>query len=65
MLQIYWISLESEDEMYAAIFRLLPGGRLAKAIQFALIVLGFVALLFFGVFPFIETLIPEDPSLNG
>lgn len=51
--------------MYAAIFRLLPGGRLAKAIQFALIVLGFVALLFFVVFPFIETLIPEDPSLNG
>jgi hypothetical protein len=43
---------------------LLPGGRLAKALQMTFLLAGFVSLLFFLVFPVVDSLIPEDPALD-
>lgn len=51
--------------MYSALFRLLPGNFAIKVLQLVFLFLLVVAALFFVVFPFVETLIPEEPSLNG
>lgn len=51
--------------MYSALFRKLRGGPVAKAFQFAAIVIAVICILFFFVFPMVELLIPEDPALNG
>jgi hypothetical protein len=51
--------------MYAALFAKLSGGRIAKFLQFTVILTVFISLLFFVIFPFVENLIAEDPSLNG
>lgn len=51
--------------MYSLLFSKLRGGNLAKVLQILLLVIGFIALLFFVVFPTVDTLIPEDPSING
>jgi hypothetical protein len=53
-----------EDEMYANLFRKLPGGPVSKALLFALIIFATICLMFFVVFPFVEIVIAEDPSLN-
>ena len=51
--------------MYAALFRKLPGNKILKWLQlFALAVVA-VLILFTLVFPYVETLIAEDPSING
>lgn len=44
--------------MYGALWRALPGSRLAKSIQAVLLALGFVALLFFWVFPLVTPYLP-------
>ena len=51
--------------MYEALFAKLPGGRIAKFLQFTVILAAFISLLFFVIFPFVENLIAEDPALNG
>lgn len=44
--------------MYAALWRVLPGGRLLKLLQAAALFLGVVALLFLVVFPAVAPLLP-------
>lgn len=51
--------------MYAALFRKLPGGLVAKTFFSAGIVVAALCLLIFVVFPFVESLIVEDPALNA
>jgi hypothetical protein len=51
--------------MYSALFRLLPGSFALKIIQVAALFLVVLAVLIFVVFPFVEILIAEDPSLNA
>jgi hypothetical protein len=51
--------------MYSAIYRKLLGGKFAKFIQVAVLMIAFVSLLFFVVFPLVDTYLPEDPSING
>ncbi len=51
--------------MYGALFRKLPGGPVAKKILFAGIIVAAICLLIVVVFPFVESLIAEDPSLNA
>ena len=50
--------------MYSLLYRLLPGGNLAKIIQMSLLVIGSLVFLVFVAFPFIDSLIPEDPALG-
>lgn len=51
--------------MFSLLYNKLPGGKVAKWAQIALIFLTVIAILFFVVFPAVDTLIPEDPSING
>lgn len=51
--------------MYSALFRLLPGNFVFKILQLSIILLVVIAFLFLFAFPFVESLIPEDPSVNG
>jgi hypothetical protein len=51
--------------MYSALYRRLPGGKVAKFLQVAALAAAFVALLFFVIFPLVDSYIPEDPSING
>ncbi len=51
--------------MYSALFRKLPGNKFLKFIQLAIIAIAFVSLLFFVIFPFVDSILPEDPSVNG
>lgn len=51
--------------MYGALFRKLPGGPVAKTFFFTGIIVVVICLLIFVVFPFVESLIAEDPSLNA
>jgi hypothetical protein len=51
--------------MYAALYRKLPGGPVLKSLCLVAILAAVVAALFFFVFPMIETLIAEDPSVDG
>jgi len=44
--------------MYAALYRLLKGGRFAKFIQLAILLATALALLFFVIFPLVENLVP-------
>jgi hypothetical protein len=54
-----------EEEMYAALYRRLPGNRFLKWLQLLLLAVSVIILLIFVAFPIIESLISEDPSLNG
>lgn len=51
--------------MYSALFALLPGNFAMKILQVAALFLGVLAFLIFVAFPFVESLIAEDPSLNA
>lgn len=51
--------------MFSLLYNKLPGGKVAKWAQLAVILVAVVALLFFVIFPAVDTLIPEDPSING
>jgi hypothetical protein len=51
--------------MYSALFRLLPGNFVFKILQVVVMLMVAVAFLFLFAFPFVETLIQEDPSVNG
>ncbi|MFN2626946.1 MAG: hypothetical protein ABR520_12785 [Mycobacteriales bacterium] len=44
--------------MYVWIWRRLPGGVAAKALGYLVLVVGALALLFFGVFPYAEPRLP-------
>ena len=46
--------------MYSWIWRTLPGGTAAKAVQSIILFLAVVALLFFVVFPWIEPYMPYN-----
>jgi TM2 domain-containing membrane protein YozV len=46
------------------LYRSLPGGRIAKALQMFVILAGLVGLLFLVIFPYVDSLIPEDPALD-
>jgi hypothetical protein len=51
--------------MYSALFRKLPGGKFAKTVQLVLLAMIVVSILFFLVFPAVDALISEDPSINA
>jgi len=51
--------------MYAALYRWLPGNRLLELVLLLVLALAVLAVLFFFVFPMIETFIAEDPSVDG
>ena len=51
--------------MFSLLYNKLPGGPFAKMAQMVAIIGAFVAILFFVVFPAVDALIPEDPSING
>lgn len=51
--------------MYAAIYRKLPGGPVIKSLCLLAIFSAVVSVLFFVVFPLVETFVAEDPSING
>ncbi|HEY6741590.1 MAG TPA: hypothetical protein VI110_04460 [Lapillicoccus sp.] len=52
--------------MYAALFRLLPGGRLAKTLQAVLLAAVVVVVLFLWVFPAIAPHLPfEDVTISS
>lgn len=50
--------------MYAALFRKLPGNKILKWLQLFSLALVAVLILFTMVFPYVETLIAEDSSVN-
>lgn len=51
--------------MYSYLYSKLYGGKVAKVLQLIGLGLAVVALLFFVIFPAVESLITEDPSING
>lgn len=51
--------------MYSALFRALPGNKILKSLQLVVLAGIAVLILFTLVFPVIESLIAEDPSING
>jgi hypothetical protein len=52
--------------VYSFIWRHLPGGRAAKAVQAVVLVLAICALLLFVVFPWIEPHLPfNDVTVGG
>ena len=52
--------------MYAALFRLLPGGRLAKTFQAVVLVAVVVGILFLWVFPAVAPHLPfEDVTISS
>lgn len=50
--------------MYSLLYRSLPGGKLAKWLQLIVLALAVVAILLFLVFPWLDSVVPEDPSIN-
>ena len=50
--------------MYSVLYRKLPGGPVIKALCLLAIFSAVVSVLFFVVFPLVETFVAEDPSLN-
>ncbi len=50
--------------MYSALYRKLPGGPVIKTLCLVAIFSAVVSVLFFVVFPLVETVFAEDPSLN-
>lgn len=51
--------------MYALLYRKLPGGRFAKIFQM-LILLGLaLAFLSFVLFPYIDSVLPQEPAVNA
>lgn len=46
--------------MYAALWRALPGGRLAKSLEALLLALAVVAILFLWVFPAVTPYLPFE-----
>lgn len=56
----YW-----KERMYSLLYRALPGGKLAKLLQLTVLALAVVALLIFLVFPWLDSIVPEGPSING
>jgi hypothetical protein len=51
--------------MYAALWRLLPGGRLARSLQLVLLAAVVVAVLFLWVFPAVAAHLPfEDVTIE-
>jgi hypothetical protein len=51
--------------MYSLLYRNLPGGKVTKVFLLIALAVAALALLFFLVFPFVDSLMPEDPSING
>jgi hypothetical protein len=51
--------------MYSLLYRKLPGGKVAKALQLLLLSAAVLAILMLWVFPFADSLIPQDPSIDG
>jgi hypothetical protein len=51
--------------MYSLLYRILPGGKVTKVLLLIALAAAVLALLFFLVFPIVDSLIPEDPSING
>ena len=52
--------------MYAALWRLLPGGRLAKTLQAGLLAAMVLAVLFLWVFPAVAAHLPfEDVTISA
>jgi hypothetical protein len=52
--------------MYAALWRRLPGGRLAKSLSALVLFAVTVVILFGGVFPAVAPLLPfEDVTVQG
>jgi hypothetical protein len=51
--------------MFSLLYKKLPGGRLAKGLQVIAIVAVVVAFLFFGAFPLFDSLLVQDPSIDG
>lgn len=51
--------------MYSLLYSKLRGGKIAKFLQLLILTSAFIAFLFFLAFPALDTLIPEDPSING
>jgi hypothetical protein len=51
--------------MYSALYRKLPGGRVIKTLCLVALVSAAVSFLFFVVFPFVETFVAEDPSIDA
>jgi hypothetical protein len=51
--------------MYSALFRALPGNKIMKSLQIVVLAGIAVLILFTLVFPVIESLFAEDPSING
>lgn len=50
--------------MYGWIWRKLPGGRLAKYLQLILLITAVVMVLFVFVFPNLENVLTENPTLG-
>jgi len=51
--------------MYSALYRNLPGGPVLKSLCLVAILAAVVAALFFWVFPTVETILAEDPSVDA
>lgn len=51
--------------MYSLLYNKLPGGKIVKLLQVLVLLAGFISLLFFVIFPLVDTYLPEDPALNG
>jgi hypothetical protein len=51
--------------MYSALYRILPGGRIIKTLCLVAIACAGVSVLFFVVFPLVETFVAEDPSIDA
>lgn len=50
--------------MYSWLWRKLPGGKVAKSIQLALLAVAIAFLLFTQVFPYLEAIFTVDPTLG-
>ena len=50
--------------MYSWLWRKLPGGKLAKSIQLAVLAAAVVFLLFTQVFPYLNAIFTVDPTLG-
>jgi len=51
--------------MYKALYNRLPGGTVAKVSQMVALAMLALAFLFFVAFPFVDSLIATDPSINA
>ena len=51
--------------MYQLLYRKLPGGKFAKFLQMTVLLAVVVATLFFVVFPFVDSILQQEPAVNG